>query len=54
MTGDELVEFVNQTLFPMLANIDLSTGNKRALLVHEGFANNYNYMKSGIHLRQGH
>ncbi len=52
MTGDELLKFVDQTLFPILANIDLSTGNKRALLVHEVFANNYNYMKSGIHLRQ--
>ena len=52
MTGDDLLQFVDQTLFPTLANIDLSTGNKRALLVHEVFANNYNYMKSGIHLRQ--
>lgn len=52
MTGDELLTFVDQTLFPTLANTDLSTGNKRALLVHEVFANNYNYMKSGIHLRQ--
>ena len=52
MTGDELLKFVDQNLFPALANIDLSTGNKRAMLVHEVFANNYNYMKSGIHLRQ--
>ena len=52
ITGDELVKFVDQRLFPTLANIDLSSGNKRALLVREIFANNYNYMKSGIHLRQ--
>jgi len=52
MTGDELITFVDQKLFPTLAEVDLSTGNKRALLVHEVFANNYNYMKSGIHLRQ--
>ncbi len=52
MTGDELLAFVDQKLFPTLANIDLSTGNKRAILVHEVFAGNYNYMKSGIHLRQ--
>ena len=52
ITGDELVKFVEQRLFPTLANIDLSSGNKRALLVREIFANNYNYMKSGIHLRQ--
>ena len=47
-----MLKFVDQTLFPTLAHIDLSTSNKRALLVHEVFANNYNYMKSGIHLRQ--
>ncbi len=52
MTGDELLQFIDQTLFPTLANIDLSTSNKRGLLVREVFANNYNYMKSGIHLRQ--
>ncbi len=52
MTGDELLAFVDQTLFPTLGNLDLSTGNRRAVLVHEVFANNYNYMKSGIHLRQ--
>ena len=52
MTGDELLSFVDQKLFPKLANIDISTGNKRAVLVREVFANNYNYMKSGIHLRQ--
>ena len=52
ITGDELVKFVDQRLFPTLANIDLSSGNKRAVLLREVFANNYNYMKSGIHLRQ--
>jgi len=52
ITGNELINFVDQRLFPTLAKIDLSTGNKRALLVREVFANNFNYMKSGIHLRQ--
>lgn len=58
MTGDELREFVDDQLFPTLSNIDLSIADpntaagKRAILVHEVFANNYNYMKSGIHLRQ--
>ncbi|MFO9089015.1 N-6 DNA methylase [Legionella pneumophila serogroup 1] len=52
MTGDELLQFVDRKLFPMLSEIDLSTENHRAILVHEVFANNYNYMKSGIHLRQ--
>jgi len=48
MTGDELLTFVDRKLFPTLADIDLSTANRRALLVHEVFDNNYNYMKSGI------
>ncbi len=52
MTGDELLQFVDRKLFPTLAEIDLSTAKRRAVLVHEVFANNYNYMKSGIHLRQ--
>ncbi|MBF0220344.1 MAG: SAM-dependent DNA methyltransferase [Gammaproteobacteria bacterium] len=52
ITGDELISFVNDQLFPTLANLDLSTGNRRALLIHEVFADNYNYMKKGVHLRQ--
>ncbi|MES2025043.1 MAG: N-6 DNA methylase [Pseudomonadota bacterium] len=52
MTGDELLLFVDRKLFPTLSGIDLSTAKRRAVLVHEVFANNYNYMKSGIHLRQ--
>ena len=52
MTGDELLQFVDRKLFPTLSELDLSTAKPRAVLVHEVFANNYNYMKSGIHLRQ--
>ncbi len=52
MTGDELLEFVDRKLFPTLSELDLSTGNKRAVLVRDVFENNFNYMKSGIHLRQ--
>ena len=58
ITGDKLRDFVDKQLFPTLAEIDLSTATSntvagnRAILVHEVFANNYNYMKSGIHLRQ--
>jgi len=52
MTGDELLTFVDQKLFPTLANLELSIGNKRALIVHEVFSGNHNYMKSGTILRQ--
>jgi type I restriction enzyme M protein len=52
MTGDELLEFVDRKLFPALRNLDLSTGNRRAVIVREVFEGNNNYMKSGINIRK--
>jgi type I restriction enzyme M protein len=52
MTGDILLEFVDRKLFPALRNIDVSTGNRRALIVREVFEGNNNYMKSGINIRK--
>jgi type I restriction enzyme M protein len=52
MTGDELLEFVDRQLFPALRNLDLSTGNQRAIIVREVFDGNNNYMKSGINIRK--
>lgn len=52
ITGDELLEFVDRKLFPALRNIDVSSGNKRALIVREVFDGNNNYMKSGINIRK--
>jgi len=52
MTGDELLEFVDRQLFPALRNIDVSIGNRRALIVREVFEGNNNYMKSGINIRK--
>jgi len=52
MTGDELLEFVDRQLFPALRNIDVSLGNRRALIVREVFEGNNNYMKSGINIRK--
>lgn len=52
MTGDELLEFIDQKLFPALRNLDISTGNQRAVLVREVFEGNNNYMKKGVHIRQ--
>jgi len=52
MTGDELLTFVDQKLFPAMRNIDISIGNGRALIVREVFEGNHNYMKSGINLRK--
>ena len=52
MTGDELLEFVDRKLFPALRNIDVGSGNRRALIVREVFEGNNNYMKSGINIRK--
>jgi len=52
ITGDELLEFVDRQLFPALRNLDLSTGNQRAVIVREVFQGNNNYMKSGINIRK--
>ncbi|NBB20584.1 N-6 DNA methylase [Runella sp. CRIBMP] len=52
ITGDELLEFVDRQLFPALRNLDVSMGNRRALIVREVFEGNNNYMKSGINIRK--
>ncbi len=50
MTGDELLNFIDQSLFPRLRN--LNSRDKRAFMVREVFEGNNNYMKSGINLRK--
>jgi type I restriction enzyme M protein len=52
MTGDELKEFIDQKLFPGLKNLDVSSGNKRALIIREIFEGTNNYMKNGTIIRQ--
>lgn len=52
ITGDELLEFVDRKLFPALRKLDVSTGNRRALIVREVFEGNNNYMKSGTNIRK--
>ncbi len=52
ITGDDLLKFVDQKLFPALRSLDLSVGNGRALIVREVFEGNNNYMKSGINIRK--
>ena len=52
MTGDALKDFVDNKLFPGLQNLDLSTGNKRAVLIRDIFAGTNNYMKNGTIIRQ--
>lgn len=52
MTGDALRNFIDQQLFPGLKNLDISTGNRRALIIREIFEGTNNYMKNGTCIRQ--
>ncbi len=52
MTGDDLLDFVDNKLFDGLKNLSAAATNKRALLVREVFEGNNNYMKSGTLIRQ--
>ena len=51
MTGDDLIDFINNDLFPYLQNLD-NDSNKQALIISNIFQDTYNYMKSGTLLRQ--
>ena len=53
MTGDKLLNFVNNTLFPTLKELPVTpdTPVKKAI-VKSTFEDAYNYMKVGVYLRQ--
>ena len=53
MTGEALLNFVNNDLFPVLKNLPVSPQtpmNQR--IVRAAFEDNNNYMKNGVLLRQ--
>ena len=53
MTGDGLLEFVNNKLFKRLKGLSFDESeDPRAFIVREVFADSYNYMKSGTLIRQ--
>ena len=52
MTGDELLDFVNNQLFPTLKNLQPVGGDKRGFVIRGVFEDAYNYMKSGHLMRQ--
>ncbi len=53
ITGDELLDFVNNDLFRGLKNLKVgAASDRRAHLVRALFADTYNYMKSGHLMRQ--
>lgn len=52
ITGDELLSFVNNDLFPKLKEINGTVKDGRRRVVREVFQDAYNYMKSGHLMRQ--
>jgi type I restriction enzyme M protein len=53
MTGDELLDFVNNELFETLKNLDVApTTDPQGWIVKQVFEDTYNYMKSGTLIRQ--
>ncbi len=53
MTGDELIDFINNEMFPKLKRLAATAGaNRSAVVVGSVFEDGYNYMKSGTLLRQ--
>ena len=53
LTGDALLNFVNNQLFPKLKNIEIDENTPMSqLIVKAAFEDNNNYMKDGVLLRQ--
>lgn len=53
ITGDELVEFVDNTLFPTLKGLVVTAqSSKRLSIVRDMMAESYNYMKDGVCIRK--
>jgi type I restriction enzyme M protein len=53
MTGDELIDFINNDLFPSLKNLATAAGvSNQGRVIGSVFEDAYNYMKSGTLLRQ--
>lgn len=52
ITGEDLKEFIDNTLFPGLQNLTPRGDDKRAFVIRGVFGDAYNYMKSGQLIRQ--
>ena len=53
ITGDKLLDFVNNDLFPTLKELSVdANADPRGLVVRQVFGDAYNYMKSGTLMRQ--
>lgn len=52
LTGESLLDFVNNRLFTELRALPISQSNQRTQIVKEVFEDSHNYMKNGTLLRQ--
>lgn len=52
MTGEELINFINNHLFPELKNLSVAGDNKLGIIIRQIFDGTNNYMKSGTTFRQ--
>jgi type I restriction enzyme M protein len=52
MTGDELINFVNNKLFPQLKDLPVTADNRLGVIIRNIFDGTNNYMKSGTTFRQ--
>lgn len=52
ITGDELIQFVNNQLFPRLKNLTVATDDRLGITIRQIFDGTNNYMKSGTTFRQ--
>ena len=52
ITGEDLLDFINNDLIRGLKNLKVAAEDKFGLLVKEVFSDTYNYMKSGTLIRQ--
>lgn len=52
ITGDELIAFINNKLFPKLKNLPVTADNRLGVTIRNIFEGTNNYMKSGTTFRQ--
>jgi len=53
ITGDKLLDFINEELFKKLKNLSVSrNGDQRAFVIRSVFEDAFNYMKNGTLIRQ--
>lgn len=52
ITGDELIQFINNQLFPQLKELTVTADNRLGVIIRNIFDGTNNYMKSGTTFRQ--